>query len=229
LKRSKKKKNSHSNPAAHIHIVGKNKLQNSLLLSFLEEVICIDIICSQDVESASPIHKNVSGSTPIQFLLVDFNEFSDENLWVVIDSLKSSIPSQSCVALFNVDPEMKIEKRAMKNKIQGIFYKNDQPTVISKGISAILNGDLWFSRKALVKEILEPNRSMNSLSHVTSCNLTIREREILSLIASGLTNKKIADKLFISTHTVKTHIYNIYKKIDVKNRFQAILWGIQYL
>jgi len=229
LEISKGGKKPHSSPEIHIHIVGKNRLQNSLLLSFLEEKICRNITCSQDVVSISAKHENGSGSTPTQFLLVDFSELSGEKIWVLIDSLKKSVPSQSYIALFNVDREMKIEKRAMKNKIQGIFYKHDLPIVISKGISAILNGDLWFSRSALVKEILEPTRSMNSLNHVTSVNLTMREREILSLIASGLTNKDIANKLFISTHTVKTHIYNIYKKINVNNSFQAVLWAIKYL
>ena len=229
LKISKRKKKSHSNPEVHIHIVGKNRLQNSLLRSFLEEEICMDITCSQDVESMSTKHENGSGSTPTEILLVDFSEFSEENIWVLIDSLKRSIPSQSYIALFNVDREMKIEKRAMKNGIQGIFYKDDLPVVINKGISAILNGDLWFSRKSLIKEILEPDRYMNSSNHVSLYKLTLREREILSLITLGHTNKYIADKLFISPHTVKTHIYNIYKKINVNNRFQAILWGTQYL
>ena len=227
LKESKKKRFPHSNPVAHIHIVGKNKLQNELLLSFLKEKTRLEVTCSEKLEPASPIHKKES--TPSQFLLIDCKEFDVEKLWAEIDSWKSSIPSQGFVALCNVDPKMKIEKFAMNNTIQGLFYKDDPPNIISKGISAILNGDLWYSRKTLVKHILEPTRSMNSLKGATSCNLTMREREILSLIATGQSNKAIADDLCISPHTAKTHIYNIYKKINVNNRLQAVLWAIKYL
>lgn len=59
--------------------------------------------------------------------------------------------------------------------------------------------------------------------------LTKREREILTLMASGAPNQDIADHLSIGLSTVKSHIYNLYKKIGVKNRFQAILWYSHHL
>ncbi len=55
-------------------------------------------------------------------------------------------------------------------------------------------------------------------------SLTPRENEILDLICSGFTNKEIGVDLSIGLSTVKAHIYNLYKKIGVSNRFQAILW-----
>ena len=59
--------------------------------------------------------------------------------------------------------------------------------------------------------------------------LTPREIEILSLVAIGAKNEEIAEKLYISSNTVKTHIYNIFKKIDVPNRLQAALWAAKNL
>jgi DNA-binding CsgD family transcriptional regulator len=60
-------------------------------------------------------------------------------------------------------------------------------------------------------------------------NLTPKEIEVLKIAASGAQNDEIAGQLFISPHTVKTHLSNIYKKIDVKNRFQAMLWTAENL
>jgi LuxR family maltose regulon positive regulatory protein len=52
--------------------------------------------------------------------------------------------------------------------------------------------------------------------------LTLREIEILELLAQRLTNREIAEQLVLSTGTVKQHLYNIYQKLNVKNRRQAI-------
>jgi LuxR family maltose regulon positive regulatory protein len=52
--------------------------------------------------------------------------------------------------------------------------------------------------------------------------MTARELEVLRLISGGLTNQQIADQLFISAGTVKTHVKNIYGKLDVHNRVQAV-------
>jgi DNA-binding NarL/FixJ family response regulator len=60
-------------------------------------------------------------------------------------------------------------------------------------------------------------------------NLTLREKEVLTLMALGYSNKTIADDLQISLHTVKTHVCHIYKKINTNDRFQAALWAIKYL
>ena len=223
----RKRKISPSNHLAYIHIVGVNKLQNELLLSFLKEKIGFNGICEQKLESKASSNKYESELS--KFFLLDWNSIDTENIWTDIFSWKKSNSCQCLIAFCNVDPEVKIEKTALANDIHGLFYKNDPPHIISKGISAILSGDLWYSRKTLTKCVLDPSPSMNPFNHATSCNLTMREREILTAIVSGLSNKTIADNFCISVHTVKTHIYNIYKKINVNNRFQAMLWATKYL
>ena len=213
---------------AFICIIGNNKLQNELLLSYLKETIGLKGKWLLDLE---PVHSTVNNeSVQLKFILIDCKTIDIKNYCNEINYLKESNPSQCFVALCNVDSKAEIEKMAMGNGIDGVFYDNDPPHTIPKGIVAILNGDLWYSRKTMTRFVLEPKQSANSSENrYAGDQLTYREREVLALIASGQNSREVSEKLFISLHTVKTHIYNIYNKINVTNRLQATLWAAKYL
>jgi len=144
-------------------------------------------------------------------------------LWAKLEMESDSTTSQCPIVLFNIEPDDKIEKEAVDRGVRGIFYDSEPPGRFPKGILAVLNGELWYSREVLSKCALEA-KSPVKLPAGPAATLTTREKEILTKIASGAGNKEIADDLCISTYTVKTHIYNIYKKINVPNRLQAMLW-----
>lgn len=57
--------------------------------------------------------------------------------------------------------------------------------------------------------------------------LSVREKDVLRLIAKGLTNREIAQRLFISPHTVKNHVSHIYQKIGMDDRTKVALWAIR--
>jgi DNA-binding NarL/FixJ family response regulator len=152
-----------------------------------------------------------------------------DNIWTAIRTWGCPKSSLCFFALCNVEPDSGLEKIAIDNGLQGIFYNNAPLQLISKGICAILRGDLWYSRKALKEYLLETESFANASIHPTISNLTGREKQMLAGIASGYTSKAIAHKLDISIHTVKSHIYNVYKKINVRNRLQASLWATKYL
>ena len=57
--------------------------------------------------------------------------------------------------------------------------------------------------------------------------LTEREKDVLKLLISGMDNSEIADKLFVSTHTIKAHLENIYEKFSVNNRVQAVVYALK--
>jgi len=227
-RKTEKNINSHSETTTHIYIVGKNNLENELLLWFLEKEMGLP--CKHFSYLKATGSTNNNGSECSQCLLLDFKRIDIKKFWSEITSWKKLNGKNCLFALYNVEPEMKIEKSALANNIKGIFYKNDPPNIIPKGLFAILNGELWYSRKTLKKCILETGRSnrpevYNFADDILSC----REKQILSLIASGYKSKAVADDLSISPHTVKAHIYNIYEKINVNNRRQATLWSAKYL
>ena len=80
-------------------------------------------------------------------------------------------------------------------------------------------------KEHLSKRKRKEDRSPEDNSH----SLTAREMTILQMVAAGYSNSKIAEELSISPHTVKTHIYNAYKKIRAPGRLQAALWTIKNL
>ncbi|MEZ9335197.1 response regulator transcription factor, partial [Vibrio sp. 10N.286.51.A4] len=70
---------------------------------------------------------------------------------------------------------------------------------------------------------------VNTNTTPTNVDLTIREIQVIRCLQSGSSNTQIADDLFISEFTVKSHLYQIFRKLAVKNRVQAIAWANQNL
>jgi DNA-binding NarL/FixJ family response regulator len=161
-------------------------------------------------------------------ILYDVMNMEPDSLWTEIHAGFGLDRNHCFVALFNVNSDLRIENQAMKRGVRGIFFEHDPPETLIKGIQAILNGEFWFSRKALAECFLD-QRDLAGLKQEAQTLLTPREKEILLMIAAGSTNSDIADKLCISPSTVKTHVYNIYRKTKSPNRMQAALWAAKNL
>ena len=109
-------------------------------------------------------------------------------------------------------------------------FVRDLSLEIYIGIIAILFTSLgiWVGLK-LIDRQQSRTLSQSSLDNfvinsekLKSYGISVRELEVLELMASGLSNQEIANKLFVSLHTIKTHSANLYSKLDVKRRTQAI-------
>ena len=106
-------------------------------------------------------------------------------------------------------------KQIFRSGAKGYLLKNSDKHTIVKAIEAVMQGEEYMDdaiKKILLQESLTGQR--RSIFEVP---LTKREKEILKLIAEGLSSQEIADKLFISLRTVETHRLNINQKLDVKN------------
>ena len=226
-KKISKKVGHGSIPNAFLIIVGRNMLQNELLLSFLKEETGLNGTCFPELELITKLDAH-EPAIP-QLFIIDCKNVVMKKLWTDIHECNSSHGFPCFFVLCNAVDDSVFEKKAIDSGIQGIFYNNDPLPLIAKGICAVLQGELWYSRKALSKCLMQAKSSADSPIHPDMYRLTFREKEILSRIASGYTCNSIADELSISIHTVKTHIYNIYKKLNVNNRLQASLWATKYL
>lgn len=163
-----------------------------------------------------------------KLVLCNCQETNEQNIVDACQRHMTTAPPDCYWACVNVKHSAKIAENAISRGIHGIFYESDSLATLKRGIMAILNGELWFSRDTLsatLSSLVEEKKTYKS-SDVVSVNvsLTKREKEILKHIALGKTNEEIATKLHISILTVKTHVRNIYNKIKVPNRIQAIFW-----
>lgn len=113
--------------------------------------------------------------------------------------------------------------------VKGYISKDTGISSLVKAIDRVHHGELWVERKFLFKYIEHEtgNGFGNGRSgHQAHTGLTTREKEVLYCLTLGCTNKEIAEKLFIAEKTVKTHLNNIFKKLNVRHRIQAILYAI---
>jgi DNA-binding NarL/FixJ family response regulator len=93
-----------------------------------------------------------------------------------------------------------------------------------RAIHAVYAGEIWGSR-ALLSRIVQSSMKQTTLVHAhekSSLNLTERESEVINLLRSGLSNKEIAAQLHISDKTVKTHLQNIFGKMQIHRRQQIL-------
>lgn len=115
---------------------------------------------------------------------------------------------------------------AIKAGANGYLLKEDKAVDIVKALESVLNFDNIPMSPAIARsamKLLSGEALPNENSSVTpDYNLSERETDVLKLMINGLTYIQIGEKLFISPHTVRTHINNIYKKLHLNSRTQVM-------
>lgn len=204
-----------------VYLIGPQKLQNSLLTSFIAKNASD---CESElVESPSQI-TNIAEET---LFLVDFGA---DGAVEAINSVEEFGREKNIIihmAFINVIPDFNLSPFVERPYFNGAFFLDCSQEQLLKGVTAIFDGEIWLPRK-LLSQFMRKNRTTTAKPIIDN-DLTDREIEVLSVLATGAKNSEIAEKLDLSPHTVKTHIYNIFKKIDASNRLQAVNWAKQHL
>lgn len=131
--------------------------------------------------------------------------------------VKEKYPSVFIVGLSTFNQQSFIQKM-MDNGASGYVLKNATQEELMEAIEAVVKGKIYLSEEA--SNTLRKDDAIDII-------LTRREKEVLELIAGGMTNAEIAQKLFISVTTVDTHRKNLLAKFDVKNTALLIRTAVQ--
>lgn len=127
-------------------------------------------------------------------------------------------PSTLCLMCTAYDEDEKVFQ-SLEAGAHGYILKSTSPADIIKAVQELYDGGSPMSSQVARKVVISFNRSSQS----NNLNvLTERENDILALLAKGLLYKEIAAQLVISIATVKRHCFNIYQKLHVKNRTEAV-------
>ena len=106
-----------------------------------------------------------------------------------------------------------------------------QPELLVSGIRAVHAGESLLAQtitRRMIEAFLDGPRAVaDSVSGERVSSLTTREREVLRLVARGLTNDEIAAELFVSETTVKTHVGRVLMKLGLRDRVQAVIFAFQ--
>lgn len=128
------------------------------------------------------------------------------------------------IVMITVSDDMFHLLEALKRGAQGYLLKNLAPSTWIEYLRSIVSEEAPLSRELAFQILKDVSLTTKKESVET---LTPREREILSHVANGLTNKEIGEKLNISEHTVKNHLKNILHKLQVQNRVQLTRYALE--
>lgn len=210
-----------SNYMRTIHFLCENKTVHHPLVENIKKRLSLDIPYLEPEELMLALQRNKH-----RILMIDHRDYSQ------LSNQIRSLPLANKVfetIVINVDKRLTTDEILSFGHLKGLFYASDTLDDISKGCSEIINGENWLPRKVSAQLLYHYRTVVESQCAPATVNLTTREIHILRSLMTGASNSQIAEDQFISEFTVKSHLYQIFKKLSVKNRVQASAWAKQHL
>ncbi len=142
----------------------------------------------------------------------------------VLQKTRDTQGTSSIMLLQSSKPERVVN--AFRDGARGVFYRSHSLKSLSKCIQAVHQGQIWVGNEDL-------EHLLKALSHLTPLHLnnsdgmpllTRREEDVVRLVADGLKNREIAQRLKVKEHSVRNYIYRIFEKLGVSSRVELILY-----
>lgn len=202
----------------NILIADDHKVLRDGFISIFENVDDFNVVAS--VNNGKEVLKALS-STPVDVVLMDIN-MPELNGVEACKKISKKYPKVKVVAL-SMYRESSFVKRMKQNGAKGYLLKDDSAETIIDAIHEINKGKEYYSDQLkyhLYSEVFHEKRSNSTV-------ITKREKEVLQLIANGMTNKEIGKKLFVSDHTIISHRKNLIEKFSAKNTAELVKLAVE--
>ncbi|MFY9279403.1 MAG: response regulator transcription factor [Caldicoprobacterales bacterium] len=198
---------------------------HSLMRKGLQQILELekDIqVIAQAKDGNEAVEKALQSKPDI--ILMDINMPVKNGMQAINELKKNGCTARIIVLTIHEDREYL--RKSMKAGASGYIMKDAESDHLIEAIRAVYNGETYIHPN-ITNDLIKENNDINSsdiIKKLEQDNLTQREIEVLLLIAEGKNNREIADELYISDKTVKNHVSNIFKKIDVSDRTQAAVY-----
>jgi len=157
-------------------------------------------------------------------ILLDFN-MDKMNGLETLEAMKKAQLDCRIIILTVSDNEKNIVS-TLRAGADGYILKDMEPEDMLKNLHQVIDGHIVLSKKVselIVRGLHEESRKESR----NNAELTHREKETLQLISKGMSNKEIARKLNIVETTVKVHVKNLLKKLNLRSRVEAAVWAVE--
>lgn len=181
-----------------------------------------DIEVVGEAETGADVIGQIEKSKP-DVILMDIN-LPDVSGVELTETVKSMFP-ECKVLILTMYSHDEYFMSAIRAGADGYLLKDVPSKEVVEAIRTVSRGESVV-HPSLTKKLLDFHKKKSKNGETTE--LTDRESEILACLVNGLSNKETADQLGISDKTVKIHVSNIFKKLKVKSRSQAVIYAIQH-
>lgn len=141
----------------------------------------------------------------------------------IVEKIKIKFEDRIKILVVSGNINREVVSAAIGYGADSFFTKSTDIAKLGEAIHVTARGESWLDSNISKILISSFRRSISASTH----DLTKRELVILKLIAQGLQNEEVANKLCISDGTVRSHTHNIFTKLHIKNRIQAVIQGVR--
>ena len=214
-RRTTKRKAVHKIPKTKIWIVEDNAFFQKCLIELINSET--DLVCSHSFNSCEKALPHLELDKPPNIILLDIGLPGMSGI-EGIQKFKQIAPSTQIIIL-TVHEDSDSVFQAICAGAAGYLLKSSPGEKIIEAIHDVQKGGSPINAQ-IARKVLTTFATLNSPS--SDYDLTNREQEILSQMINGLTKKEIGEKLFLSHHTIDTHVRRIYDKLHVNKRSSAV-------
>jgi DNA-binding NarL/FixJ family response regulator len=212
---------TNTTPDIRVLLIQKDHLLREGLRALLEREPEITVVAAIDSFRDAV---SITAREKPDLLLIDVDRNGKEDGLEMLGTLLQEISRTPILVLAGQSNNInEVSGRVAKLGASGLVLKQQSPELLNKAIRKVLEGEVWFDRASLsriVREKIEP-----AVAEEKTSSLTVREREVIGLVAEGLKNKQIGERLFITQSTVTHHLGSIFSKLKVSDRTELLIYA----